>query len=79
VTAKSGANSAPSLNVDYRPLEIEREVRDFWEKNRIQEKLMEYREKNNVGILGWVEGTANIKWHTSCGPCKRTCDERFMV
>jgi isoleucyl-tRNA synthetase len=60
VTAKSGANSAPSLNVDYRPLEIEREVRDFWEKNRIQEKLMEYREKNNVGILGWVEGPPTL-------------------
>ncbi len=46
--------------MDYRPLEIEREIRDFWEKNRIREKLMAYREKNNVGFSGWVEGPPTL-------------------
>ncbi|MEM1563868.1 MAG: isoleucine--tRNA ligase [Candidatus Bathyarchaeia archaeon] len=46
--------------MDYRPLEIEREIREFWEKNRIREKLMEYREKNNVGLSGWVEGPPTL-------------------
>jgi isoleucyl-tRNA synthetase len=46
--------------MDYRPLEIEREIREFWEKNRIREKLMAYREKNNVGFSGWVEGPPTL-------------------
>jgi len=46
--------------MDYRPLEIEKEIREFWEKNRIREKLMEYREKNNVGFSGWVEGPPTL-------------------
>ncbi|MEM0007783.1 MAG: isoleucine--tRNA ligase [Candidatus Bathyarchaeia archaeon] len=46
--------------MDYRPLEIEREIREFWEKNRIRQKLMEYREKNNVGVSGWVEGPPTL-------------------
>ncbi|MEM2440110.1 MAG: isoleucine--tRNA ligase [Candidatus Bathyarchaeia archaeon] len=46
--------------MDYRPLEIEREIREFWEKNRIQEKLMEHREESNVGVLGWVEGPPTL-------------------
>ncbi|MBS7621285.1 isoleucine--tRNA ligase [Candidatus Bathyarchaeota archaeon] len=48
------------MSVDYRPLEIEKEIREFWEKNRIREKLMEYREKNNVGVSGWVEGPPTL-------------------
>jgi len=46
--------------MEYRPLEIEREIREFWEKNRIKEKLMAYREKNNVGFSGWVEGPPTL-------------------
>ncbi|MEM3616912.1 MAG: isoleucine--tRNA ligase [Candidatus Bathyarchaeia archaeon] len=46
--------------MDYRPLEIEREIREFWEKNRIREKLMEYREKKSVGFSGWVEGPPTL-------------------
>lgn len=48
------------MSMDYRPLEIEKEIREFWEKNRIREKLMEYREKNNVGVSGWVEGPPTL-------------------
>jgi isoleucyl-tRNA synthetase len=48
------------LSMDYRPLEIEKEIREFWEKNRIQEKLMELRQKNNIGVAGYVEGPPTL-------------------
>jgi len=60
VTDKLGANSENRLTTDYRPLELEKEIREFWEKNRIKEKLMEFRQKNNVGISGWVEGPPTL-------------------
>jgi isoleucyl-tRNA synthetase len=60
VTAKFQASFEKELSMDYRPLEIEKEIREFWEKNRIREKLMEYREKNNVGFSGWVEGPPTL-------------------
>jgi len=60
VTAKFVANSAKQLTIDYRPLEIEKEIRKFWEKNRIKEKLMKFREKNNIGTSGWVEGPPTL-------------------
>ncbi|MBC7130685.1 isoleucine--tRNA ligase [Candidatus Bathyarchaeota archaeon] len=60
MTAKFEANSEKMLSPDYRPLEIEREIREFWEKNRIQEKLMELRMKNNKGLLGYVEGPPTL-------------------
>jgi len=60
VIAKSKADSNTLLSMDYRPLEIEREIREFWEKNQIRAKLMEYREKSNIGVLGWVEGPPTL-------------------
>jgi len=39
VTAKFKANSRPLLTQKYSPLELEREVRGFWEKNQILQKL----------------------------------------
>ncbi|MEM3798395.1 MAG: isoleucine--tRNA ligase [Candidatus Bathyarchaeia archaeon] len=60
MTAKLEANLNTLLGMDYRPLEIEKEIREFWEKNRIQEKLTEHREKSNVGVLGWVEGPPTL-------------------
>ncbi len=60
VTTKFKANSKPLLTQKYRPLELEREVRDFWEKNQIQKKLTEHREKNNKGLLGYVEGPPTL-------------------
>lgn len=60
MTAKFQTNSERLLSLDYRPLEIEREIRAFWEKNRIPEKLMEFREKNHVGVSGWVEGPPTL-------------------
>jgi isoleucyl-tRNA synthetase len=48
------------FTADYRPLELEKEIREFWEKNQIQKKLAEFREKNNVGFAGWVEGPPTL-------------------
>jgi isoleucyl-tRNA synthetase len=59
VTAKSKADSSLSLTTDYRPLELEKEVREFWEKNQIRDKL-ELREKDDKGILGYVEGPPTL-------------------
>jgi isoleucyl-tRNA synthetase len=56
VTAKFKTDSETNLTVEYRPLELEREIRAFWEKNQIQQKLAAAREKDNVGVLGFVEG-----------------------
>jgi len=60
VTAKFKANSKPLLTQKYRPLELEREVRGFWEKNQILQKLEEIREKDNRGLLGYVEGPPTL-------------------
>jgi len=60
VTAKFKADSEKWLTMDYRPLEIEKEIREFWEKNKIKEKLMEFREKSNMGFLGFVEGPPTL-------------------
>ncbi|MBX5320447.1 MAG: isoleucine--tRNA ligase [Candidatus Bathyarchaeota archaeon] len=61
MTAKFQTNSEHKpLSIDYRPLEIEKEIRTFWEKNHTLEKLMEFREKNNIGVSGWVEGPPTL-------------------
>ncbi|MEM2319242.1 MAG: isoleucine--tRNA ligase [Candidatus Bathyarchaeia archaeon] len=60
MTAKFEANFEKLLSMDYRPLEIENEIREFWEKNRIQERLMELRWKNNIGLVGYVEGPPTL-------------------
>jgi len=60
VAAKLKADSRHWLTLDYNPLELEKEVREFWEKNKIQQKLTEFREKTNVGLLGYVEGPPTL-------------------
>ena len=60
MTDKFGANSEKWLTMDYRPLELEKQIREFWNKNRITEKLTEFREKNNIGFLGYVEGPPTL-------------------
>ena len=59
MTAKSKADSSLSLTTDYRPLELEKEIREFWEKNQIRDKL-ELWEKDNKGLLGYVEGPPTL-------------------
>ncbi|MEM3578290.1 MAG: isoleucine--tRNA ligase [Candidatus Bathyarchaeia archaeon] len=60
MTAKFKANFEETFTADYRPLELEKEIREFWEKDQIQKKLMAFREKNNIGFAGWVEGPPTL-------------------
>ncbi|MEM3458925.1 MAG: isoleucine--tRNA ligase [Candidatus Bathyarchaeia archaeon] len=60
MTAKFKADSNKWLSMDYRPLELEKETREFWNQNRIKKKLMDFREKNNKGVTGWVEGPPTL-------------------
>ena len=59
MTDKIEADSELGLTPDYRPLELEKEIRDFWERNRVRAKL-EGRETNCKGILGFVEGPPTL-------------------
>src|SRR4030065_1940288 len=59
VTEESEVDATAGLTPDYRPLELEKEIREFWEKNRIRDKL-EQLEKNGKGILGYVEGPPTL-------------------
>ncbi len=59
MTAKSKADSSLSLTGDYRPLELEQEIREFWETNQIRDKL-ELLEKDRKSILGYVEGPPTL-------------------
>ena len=59
MTAKSKAENSLSIATDYHPLKLEKEIREFWEKNQIRDKL-ELREKDNKGFLGYVEGPPTL-------------------
>jgi isoleucyl-tRNA synthetase len=60
VTAKFKADFEETFTAEYRPLELEKEIREFWGKNQTQKKLAEFREKNNIGFAGWVEGPPTL-------------------
>ncbi|MBN1243997.1 isoleucine--tRNA ligase [Candidatus Bathyarchaeota archaeon] len=59
MTAEPEADNSLSLAADYRPLELEKEIREFWEKNQIRDKL-ELRVKDSKGFLGYVEGPPTL-------------------
>jgi isoleucyl-tRNA synthetase len=59
LTAEPEADNSLSLAADYRPLDLEKEIREFWEKNQIRDKL-ELREKDSKGVLGYVEGPPTL-------------------
>jgi isoleucyl-tRNA synthetase len=59
LTAKPKDESNLSLSTDYRPIELEKEVREFWEKSQIRYQ-MELREKDAIGVLGYVEGPPTL-------------------
>ena len=48
-----------SLPANYAPLALEKEIREFWQKQQIREKL-EILEKNAKGLLGYVEGPPTL-------------------
>ncbi|HJW98174.1 MAG TPA: class I tRNA ligase family protein, partial [Candidatus Bathyarchaeia archaeon] len=60
MTAKFKFNSNANLSVEYNPLELEQEMRQFWEQNRTLQRVAEVREKSNTGVSGWVEGPPTL-------------------
>ncbi|MGQ9565157.1 MAG: isoleucine--tRNA ligase [Candidatus Bathyarchaeales archaeon] len=60
MTAKFETDSREWLTQDYHPLELEKKVREFWEKNKTATKLMQQRENSNKGVLGYVEGPPTL-------------------
>jgi isoleucyl-tRNA synthetase len=59
MTDEPEADKRLGLTPDYRPLELEKEVREFWEQNQVRVKLEE-REKTCKNILGYVEGPPTL-------------------
>ncbi|MBT0160319.1 isoleucine--tRNA ligase [Candidatus Bathyarchaeota archaeon A05DMB-2] len=59
MTAELFADNSQGLASDYRPLDLEQEIREFWEKNNIRGKL-ELLEKGAKGVLGYVEGPPTL-------------------
>jgi isoleucyl-tRNA synthetase len=59
LTAQDAENLGPSLPTNYSPLALEKEIREFWIKNKIREKL-ELIDKDAKGILGYVEGPPTL-------------------
>ncbi len=55
-TEETGSTGLPA---NYSPLALEKEIRDFWAKNQIRQKL-ELIEKDAKGILGYVEGPPTL-------------------
>jgi len=61
VAAKFKADSSERwLTLDYHPLELEKQVREFWEKSKVRAKLEQLRERTNRGVLGFVEGPPTL-------------------
>jgi len=61
VAAKFKADTSKRwLTQDYRPLELEQQVRQFWEKNKVREKLEQMKLAENKGLLGFVEGPPTL-------------------
>ncbi len=55
------ADSNQSLPTNYTPLELEKEIREYWTKNRIREKLEQLKDSPNIkGNLGYVEGPPTL-------------------
>ena len=59
LTAQTEADQNQSLPTNYSPLELESEMREFWIKNNIRNKL-ELLEKTAKGFLGYVEGPPTL-------------------
>lgn len=61
VAAKFKVDASKSwLTLDYRPLELEKQVREFWKKHNVRERLEQLKLKNNKGVLGFVEGPPTL-------------------
>jgi isoleucyl-tRNA synthetase len=60
VTAKFETSFQKGSTTEYRPLELEQEIRRYWQTNQTQRKLAELREERNQGVLGYVEGPPTL-------------------
>lgn len=60
MAAKFKVDSRRWLTLDYRPLELEQEIREFWNKNKVAQRLEQFRETSNQGLLGYVEGPPTL-------------------
>ncbi len=58
--ADTTVDANQALPSDYRPLEIEKQIREFWTKNRIREKLEAIETQPHKGNLGYVEGPPTL-------------------
>jgi isoleucyl-tRNA synthetase len=59
LTTPNQAQENQALPPNYAPLQLEAEIREFWTKNDIRNKL-ELVEKNAKGLLGYVEGPPTL-------------------
>ena len=59
MTTTAEDDNYSGLTPDYRPLELEKQTREFWEKNQIRNK-MEQLENTGKGVLGYVEGPPTL-------------------
>ena len=59
MTAQNPADQNKSLPTNYSPLELEKEIREFWANNHIRDKL-EQTEKTAKALLGYVEGPPTL-------------------
>ncbi len=61
VAAKFKADTSKRwLTLDYSPLELEQQVREFWKTSKVREKLEHLRLADNKGVLGFVEGPPTL-------------------
>jgi isoleucyl-tRNA synthetase len=60
VPDESHSEANQYLPADYRPLELEKEIREFWEKHQIRNKLEQREHEPNKGNLGYVEGPPTL-------------------
>ena len=67
MTVKFKADSKRWPTLNYNPLELEREIRHFWNENHIQQKLEQLRLKTNTGISGYVEGPPTLNGYPHIG------------
>ncbi len=61
MTAPAIAEQNQNLPPNYTPLELEKEIREFWTENIIREKLEQIQNSSTIkGTLGYVEGPPTL-------------------
>ncbi|MCW4009130.1 MAG: isoleucine--tRNA ligase [Candidatus Bathyarchaeota archaeon] len=60
MAAEPNSEANQALPPDYRPLELEKEIRAFWQKNQIRSKLEQREHEPNRKVLGYVEGPPTL-------------------